>query len=424
MGRDHSFITGFATGVFACLLILIAQKQFGLSTPPVTKEIAAARVPAIQSTTTAAAPAPVHTVPPPSTQLPEAARGPAGSAVTLIEYADFNCAHCRDVTKTINELKNEFPQIRHVFRHFPLSNTPGKGSFAVHQAAACAQEQGMFWNFYDAVMQPGPPPGPEELQLLIESIPLNRDRMQECVNSGQYDSFLREQRQNAQSAGVRSTPTFFLNGKMIRGAKSLENFREDVKNALNPGSPIARPGTTGEVREEPVVFKDLEGRPYLGKPDARVTIVEFSDFHCPYCKAVQPTLARLAENYPQDLRIVWRHYPLGGHRGADLTHKASECAHRQNRFWDFHREIFAGSPRTKEALTEIAASLGLKEPDFTECLEAAEAEEAVQNDLTVVRELKIRGTPTFFVNGKRTRGNLPYEAFDNLIRKELEAAKS
>ena len=169
----------------------------------------------------------------------------------------------------------------------------------------------------------------------------------------------------------------------------------------------------------------VDGSPTKGAANAKVTIVEFSDFQCPYCGRVGPTLARLLEEYPDDVRIVYKHLPLSFHKQALPAAKASMAAERQGKFWEFHDELFKNQRQlTDERFVEIAKSLGLDTKKFEEDYRSAEVATQVAQDMNEARRLGVTGTPGFFVNGKFLSGARPYDAFKEAVEEALARGKS
>jgi len=164
-----------------------------------------------------------------------------------------------------------------------------------------------------------------------------------------------------------------------------------------------------------------EGAPVRGAADAPVTIVEFSDFECPFCKQTQPTLKQLLERYPGKVRLAYRDFPLDSiHPQARRAAEAARCAQDQGKFWEYHDVLFTQSPQLAlEDLRRHAGQVGLDVTKFDGCLAAGVHKATVQRDLDEGNRLGITGTPAFFINGRTLSGAQPLEAFTRLIEQEL-----
>ena len=158
-----------------------------------------------------------------------------------------------------------------------------------------------------------------------------------------------------------------------------------------------------------------------GAPDAAVTIVEFSDFECPFCVRVQPTLERVLQEYAGRLRLVYRHFPLTSiHPRAWKAAEASLCAGEQDRFWEMHDLMFAEQHAVSVPdLKDKARRLGLSGAEFDGCLDSGRHYEAVRSDILAGTAAGVSGTPAFLVNGRFLSGAVPFEHFAALIDDEL-----
>lgn len=169
---------------------------------------------------------------------------------------------------------------------------------------------------------------------------------------------------------------------------------------------------------------ELAGRPARGPTDAPVTLVEFTDFQCPFCARhhLQTKEALLAA-YDGRLRYVVRHFPLQTiHPGARRAAEAAECAHDQGAFWAYADLLYARSPAFEPAaLVSYAAELELDRERFERCLDGGEKAAVVAADLADARRHGVRSTPTFFVNGRRILGAKPLAAFRAAVDRALEA---
>ena len=180
--------------------------------------------------------------------------------------------------------------------------------------------------------------------------------------------------------------------------------------------------------EPPPVFRAevvTDGAPVRGDVKAPVTIVEFSDFHCPYCRAVQPALLQLLAKYPGRVRLVYKHYPLDSlHPQARRASEASWCANEQGKFWQFHDRVYAaGSDASEAALGKFASEASLDKAAFDTCLASGKATRAIQKDVQEGSGHGINGTPGFFVNGRFLSGNQPLAAFERIIDDELKVSQ-
>ena len=173
---------------------------------------------------------------------------------------------------------------------------------------------------------------------------------------------------------------------------------------------------------EPVrVSVDSQGGFVRGPGDAPVTIVEFTDFQCPYCKGVVPTLKELVTKYSDQVRWVFRDFPIAQlHPDAQLVHEAARCAGEQGKFWLYHDLAFEKAPAATPAhLRQYAAEVGLEAAAFSQCLDSHKHAPAVAADIETGAKLGITGTPTFFINGAILVGNQPPAEFQRAVEREL-----
>jgi protein-disulfide isomerase len=167
--------------------------------------------------------------------------------------------------------------------------------------------------------------------------------------------------------------------------------------------------------------------PEKGNPQAKVTMIEFSDYLCPYCaKFAVLTLPQIDQNYVKagKVRLVFRHLPVHG-EPATRAAEAALCAHEQGKFWEYHDRLFAislnegGKALSLERLKALAGELGLAEEPFARCLDSHKYAQAIKADLAEAKRLEVEGTPTFFINSRKILGAQPYETFREAIEEEL-----
>ncbi|HVS02799.1 MAG TPA: thioredoxin domain-containing protein [Thermoanaerobaculia bacterium] len=172
--------------------------------------------------------------------------------------------------------------------------------------------------------------------------------------------------------------------------------------------------------QTPRVEVVADGHPARGPADAPVTLVEFSDFQCPFCARVVPTLDQIHESYGDKVRIVFRQFPLNIHPQAQKAAEASLCAHDQGKFWEMHDLMFEEQKTLSVPdLKAKAERLGLDTATFAQCLESGKYEEQVAADLKAGAVIGVSGTPAVFINGRFLSGAQPYEAFAEIIDDEL-----
>ncbi len=165
---------------------------------------------------------------------------------------------------------------------------------------------------------------------------------------------------------------------------------------------------------------DTQGSPVLGNPDAKVAVVAFSDFQCPFCSRVAPTLKQIEREYSGDVRIVFKHLPLSMHPEAPAAHAAAEAAHRQGKFWEMHDLIFADQRNmSPERYVEYAQRIGLDVERFKQDVESADVKRRIESDVAEAAGLGVMSTPAFFVNGRYLRGAQPFASFKALIDEDL-----
>jgi len=166
---------------------------------------------------------------------------------------------------------------------------------------------------------------------------------------------------------------------------------------------------------------DVEAKgPSRGPTNAPVTIVEFSDFQCPYCGREYPVIERLMKEYDGKLRLVFRHYPLDFHPFAQKAAEAGACAQDQGKFWELHDKMFTNQGKLAVAdLKGYAKLLGMDAPKFDKCLDSGEKKALVDDDLKAGSAAGVNGTPAFFINGIFVNGAQPYEHMKQAVDREL-----
>jgi protein-disulfide isomerase len=209
--------------------------------------------------------------------------------------------------------------------------------------------------------------------------------------------------------------------EQIRGrlqAQKISTQREAFVQSLGKTAKL-----TINLQPPPVMRVEVStvGAPAKGPANAPVTVVEFSDFHCPFCRRVVPTLQELEAKYGDKVRVVFRDYPIEQlHPGARKAHEAARCASEQGKFWAYHDVLFDKAPKTSaDELKAYARQVGLDLAKFDKCIASGKQTELVQKDIDEGSRLGVNGTPSFFINGELISGAQPLEQFVRVIDREL-----
>jgi len=280
-----------------------------------------------------------------------------------------------------------------------------------------------------------------------------------ALDNNEHQEAIQQQQRLAQSLGASGTPSFFINGRNLRGAQpfpafqavidaELERAREAVRGGVARSAVyehLIRDGATSQqfidppagaaqpsepARPDPDQVYEIavpRNAPSKGPANAPVTIQIFSDFQCPFCSRVNPTVEQIVERYPRQVRIVWRNYPLPFHQQAMPAAEAALEVFAQGgseKFWAYHDLLFANQRElTRENLEQWAQQVGgINMARFRAALDNNTHRAAVQADMTAVTEAGARiGTPSFFINGRLIQGAQPFPAFQAAIDAALEA---
>jgi protein-disulfide isomerase len=228
--------------------------------------------------------------------------------------------------------------------------------------------------------------------------------------------------------------TSFLGGSLVTQLKFMGKGEKEapVPQKAQKASPTTRPKTQEEKEEQETVLEaeDLalieDSETVKGNPEAPITIVEFSEYQCPYCKRyVDETYGKLWDEYGDKIRYIFRDYPLPFHQHAQKTAEAARCGGEQDKYWEYHDLLFernsewASSEDPNSVLNDFAKELGLDTDQFSECLSSGKYTQAVKDDFKLGQRVGVSGTPSFFINGRLLVGAQPFENFKVIIEEEL-----
>jgi protein-disulfide isomerase len=394
-------------------------------------------------------------------------RGPADALVTIVESSDFECPYCRRAQPTLKQLEEAYPgKLRFVFKHNPLPFHPRALPSAVASEEARAQGgDAKFWAMHDALFG-ATALDDAAIEKAAADAGLNVAKVKEAIASARYKDRIDRDQRLAQSLGANGTPTFFINGRKLVGAQPLESFKavvDDelkkaealVKEGVAPGQVYARivdrgatapvmtappggaqaqaappPGPTpaapAAAAAPPATYRLVKFRPddpARGPADAKLTVVLFSDFQCPFCGRVEPSLKQLEDAFPGKVRIVWKHQPLPMHPNAMPAALASEAAREQGKFWPLHAKLFQNQQALDQAsLVRYAKESGLDVRRFEAAIAAKHGEKRIQEDQQLAAQVDAQGTPTMFFNCRQVVGARPFEQLKAAAEEELKKA--
>ena len=205
----------------------------------------------------------------------------------------------------------------------------------------------------------------------------------------------------------------------IKQAVRQQKLREGMGKVLDDLKSRHHVQVSLQAPDLPRIDVEAKG-PSRGPTNAPVTIVEFSDFQCPYCGREYPVIERLMKEYDGKVRLVFRHYPLDFHPFAQKAAEAGACAQDQGKFWELHDKMFTNQGKLAVAdLKGYAKLLGMDAPKFDKCLDSGEKKALVDDDLKAGSAAGVNGTPAFFINGIFVNGAQPYEHMKQAVDREL-----
>lgn len=366
-------------------------------------------------------------------------KGVAGdAAITIEEFSDFECPFCSRALPTINQLKAEYAgKINIVYKHFPLAQIHPNAAKAA-EASECAKDQGKFWEMHDKMFENQKALGVTDLKRYAKELGMDSGKFDSCLDSGVKKSIVDKDQQEGITKGVSGTPTFFINGQKLVGAQPFESFKPVIDSILSgnaPAQPAANPQPT--VPSQPQTYTgSIDNDPVKGDKNAKVVIIEWSDFQCPYCERFySQTLPGIVSEYIDagKVRFVYRDFPLSFHAQATPSAEASECANEQGKYWEFHDMLFENQASLgAENYKKWAADLGLDSAKFNDCVDTRKYKSEVEKDMSEGGAAGITGTPGFIVGviqsdgktviGQKVSGAQPFASFKSVIDAELAKA--
>ena len=332
----------------------------------------------------------------------------APTEVTAVIFTDFYSAPCAEV----NQLLDQLAQTRHLtlqklYKHVPAN----PDAMPAHEASLAAGAQGKFKEMHDLLFKQTKPAGSALLRM-AKSLDLDLKRFENALDDREFRSIVLRDIAEARGLGVNITPTVFLNGTKVQG---LEELRALLRTPARPAPPA------WEATPVESLALNFEGSPTSGTSNSPVTIVEFTDFRCGFCRIHSRVLSELTAAYPGRIYRVFKNYPIDPEGAGMQPHLAALAALDQGRFWEMHQSIMTKPLEPGADLLERAKSMGLDLDTFQRSLAAPAKRDLIRRDIAEGEQLGIRATPTTFMNGKRLVGRQSLESLKKHVE-ELQGA--
>ncbi|VAW43577.1 Periplasmic thiol:disulfide interchange protein DsbA, partial [hydrothermal vent metagenome] len=372
--------------------------------------------------------------------------GDPNAPVQIVEFTDYQCPFCQQyATETFPTLYTEMIEsgrVYYVIKDLPLESLHPE-AVAAATAVRCAGEQDAYKALHDVLFAnqdawsgSGETAAIDSLVELAGSIGLDTEALARCISLGEQRNRVLANQQEAFALGVNSTPAFYVNGYPLRGAQPFDVFESvielaengeleavleaQVQRAYEQAQAQAAQAQAPQPPSGPVDIS-TEDAYAIGDPNAPITIIEYTDFQCPFCsRHSEQTFPLLKENYIDTgvVRYVFKDFPLTQiHPQAVLAANAARCAGDQDAFLAMHDALFANQAQwnnqnnAEEFFNQYANEIGLDGDQFATCLANGTYDDEIMADLNEGASFGVNGTPGFFINGYFLSGAQPYSTF-------------
>jgi len=370
-------------------------------------------------------------------------QGPKDALVTIVEFSDFQCPFCKRVEDTLKQVHDKYGNdVRVVWKDLPLPFHP-RAIPASTLARVAYKQKGSkaFWDAHHALFESQPKLEDSDLESVAQKLGITWNAVKSAIDDKKFQAKMDANSDLANDLNARGTPHFFVNGFRLSGAQPFEKFQEVIDAQLSKAKSIAargiakdkvydeimKEGKAPPPPEKKSVAAPTKDNPVRGSANAKVTIQIFSDFQCPFCKRVEPTLKQVADEYKDKVKFVWRNMPLPFHQDAPLASEAAMEVFAQKGsagFWKYHDQLFDAQGTDngikRENLEKLAQEMGCDMTKFKEALDSHKHKAQIDADVAVASQASINGTPAFAINGYFISGAQPYSAFKGAIQRALK----
>jgi protein-disulfide isomerase len=375
-------------------------------------------------------------------------KGAVNAPVTIVEFSDFQCPYCSRVEPALKQIADKYgDKVRFVWKNEPLPFHP-RAEPAAEVALEARAEKGDkgFWDVHDRLFASQPKLEDADLEKVATDAGLSLDKVRDAMKNHKYKTQIDGDADLGDDLQASGTPHFFVNGRRLVGAQPAEKFYEIIDDELKKTAALSAKGISADKMYAELIkdgkgAQELEKKsipvppnaPSRGNPNAKVTIVEFSDFQCPFCKRSEDAVNEVMKNYGDKIKFVWRNMPLPMHPDAPGAAQASMEAFKQkgsDGFWKMHDLLYANQPSgqkqdglKREALDGYAQQLGLNMDKWKAAMDSQSHKPEVDADAKAGNDAGINGTPAFLINGYFINGAQPYAKFRKAIERALAEAK-
>lgn len=376
--------------------------------------------------------------------------GRRDALVTVVVFSDFECPFCERLSRTMAQVQERFGEdVRVVFKNAPLRRHPHARLAA--EAALAAHAQGKFWEYHDQLFAHREELERSQLEAYAEQLQLDMTRFRADLDQHRYAAQIDRDVALSRTLGIDATPSSFVNGTIVRGAKPFSHFQRVISRVLEhartitPRERVYAESTAHPLAPDPLDLPEppepefdedavhaisLDGAPARGAPAtaALVTMVVFSDFECPYCARLEPSLTELLRRHGSELRVLFRHAPGSRHPHAiDAANLAEEARTQRGdaAFFAASDVLFAHQDALDRAqLAVYARELRLDPRRTGVALSQTTHRPAIDRDIAIARQFGVDGTPTIFINGRRIVGAKPIDELERAFERARNDARA
>ena len=384
--------------------------------------------------------------------LDDATWGNRDALVTIVAFEDIQCPFCARTAPTLQKLETTYgpEKLRVVWKHTPLPfHDNARPAAEAAEGVRAIGGNDAFWKFLASAFADQRALGADSYAKWAADAGVSPTAFAQGAQSGAWKAKVQRDMETAAKLGVDGTPAFLVNGVWITGAQPYEAFEQVVTAAITQANLLLTAGTarTGvyaaatAVNYKPQADDDASARkedtnvykvplgtsPARGAKDAPVTIVEFGDYQCPYCRRADETLTKVRAKYGDSVRVVWKDEPLPFHPHAEPAAELALEARAEKGdagFWAAHDALFAAKDLEASDLESIARDLKLDVAKVKQAILTKKYAKSIEDDDAVADGFHATGTPHFFIDGRRIVGSQPFEAFTAIIDDEIKKTQA